>query len=287
MARVEQGNQTMRHEIVSSNPDVDVRFYLSDDAGSYVTPHWHDSYELVYMIEGSMTVFYENGKRVLNSGEFIVVNSRVVHSVLSTKNRAIVLQIPKEVLRRYVPDIDSYIFEVDMHPGTDVDRTRLERIKKIFTDMYVVYDIQPEGYILKFNSLLYDLLFSLIHSYSTKITRTNIDKDNRYLERLNDIMAYLKEHHREQIRIGELADEFGNSEDYLARFFKRQTGMTIMEYLYAYRITKVYQDLIGTDLPVSEILDRHGCSNYRVAMRTFKEFYGCTPLQKRKQMLQK
>ena len=31
--------EKMRHEIVTSNPDVDVRFYLSKDEGSYVSPH--------------------------------------------------------------------------------------------------------------------------------------------------------------------------------------------------------------------------------------------------------
>ena len=34
-------NNSIRHEIVSSNPDIDVRFYLSEDSGSYVAPHWH------------------------------------------------------------------------------------------------------------------------------------------------------------------------------------------------------------------------------------------------------
>ena len=59
--------------------------------------------------------------------------------------------------------------------------------------------------------------------------------------------------------------------------------MTINEYLYAYRITKVYQDLMNTDKPVNEIFEERGCANYRVAMRVFKEVYGCTPKQKRKQ----
>ena len=38
-------NNSIRHEIVSSNPDIDVRFYLSEDSGSYVAPHWHNSLE--------------------------------------------------------------------------------------------------------------------------------------------------------------------------------------------------------------------------------------------------
>ena len=39
-------NNNIRHEIVSSNSDIEVRFYLSEDKGSYVAPHWHNSLEL-------------------------------------------------------------------------------------------------------------------------------------------------------------------------------------------------------------------------------------------------
>ena len=99
-------------------------------------------------------------------------------------------------------------------------QTRLERIRKIFTEMQVIYDVRPEGYLLKFNSLLYDLLFMLIHSYSHKIIRKNFDREYKYLERLNEIMTYLKDHHREKVMLPELAERFGYNEDYLTVFSK-------------------------------------------------------------------
>lgn len=107
----------MRHEIVSVNPDIEARFYLSIDSGSYVPPHWHDSLELVYMIEGTMTVIFENHREVLHSGEFNIVNSRVIHSVLSEKNKALVLQIPKEILRKFIPNIELYTFSIVIFPS--------------------------------------------------------------------------------------------------------------------------------------------------------------------------
>lgn len=273
----------MRHEIVSRNPDVEVRFYLSVDEGSYVTPHWHDSIEMVYMIEGSIVISYEKHNREIGPGEFTVVNSRVIHSVLSAKNQALVLQIPKEVLRKYVPNVDDYMFEIVPHPSSEEEQARQERVKRIFVDMQTIYNLRPKGYLLKFNSLLYDLLFTLIHSYSYKIVRNDFDKKSKYLERLNEIMAYLKNHYKERIALSELARQFGYSPDYLARFFKKQTGMTMNEYLYAYRITKVYQELLNTDKSIQEIFEENGCTNYRVAMREFRKYYGCTPKQRRMQ----
>lgn len=57
-----------RHEIVSSNQDVDVRFYMSVDEGSYVAPHWHNSLEIIYMLEGSMKVKCENKEIEVRAG---------------------------------------------------------------------------------------------------------------------------------------------------------------------------------------------------------------------------
>lgn len=171
-----------------------------------------------------------------------------------------------------------------MQPENEKEKTKLERLKKIFMDMYAIYDIRPEGYLLKFNSFLYDLLFALIHSYSNKIIRNNIDKSYKYLERLNEIMLFIKEHYCEKITLSDLSEQFRYNEDYLSHFFKKHTGMTINEYLYAYRITKVSQDLLNTDMSVNDIFAKHGCTNYRVSMRTFKEIYGCTPKEKRKEL---
>ena len=78
--------EKMRHEIVTSNPDVDVRFYLSKDEGSYVSPHWHNSLEIVYVIKGKVVLNLPRGVKVTASdGEFFMANPREIHSVFSEK----------------------------------------------------------------------------------------------------------------------------------------------------------------------------------------------------------
>lgn len=267
----------MHHEIISSNPDIEVTFYLSEDSGSYVSPHWHDCLELVYVLEGSITFIYESQEVILKQDEFHIVNFKAIHSVLSEKNRALVLQIPRKVLKKYIPMVELHVFKANMNPATEVEKTRLDKMKKIFQDMYVVYDIRPEGYLLRFNSLLYELLFNLIHSYSTKIAEVEVKQNDKYLKRVDEIMEYIKDHYKEKCTLKEISEHFGYNEDYLARFFKQQIGMTIVEYLYRVRAIHVYDDVMGTDQRIEEIFASNGCSNYRVAMRVFKEIYGNTP----------
>lgn len=273
----------MRHEIIINNPDVEVRFYLSKDEGSYVTPHWHNSLEIVYVLKGKVTVNLPMGKKVTaRDGELFLVNPREIHSVLSEKNEALVLQIPQKLYDHFVPSMRLRWFEVDMHPQGDREKTKLMRLKKIFEDMSIVYDIQPEGYLLKFNSLLYELLYTLIHYYSVKILPKDMEKNDKYLQRVNDIMQYVAEHYRENISVSNMADHFGYNPDYLSRFIKKYMNCTLTEYLYAVRLNHVRQDLLNTALPIGEIFEENGCTNYHLAMKLFRERWGCTPRELRK-----
>ena len=277
----------MKLEVVKINPDVRVRFYLSEDEGSYVPPHWHGSIEIVYVMEGRVSITCENRRHDIHENEFYVVNSGVVHSVLSGKNRALVLQVPPEFLQEYLSDVDAYTFRVDMHPEKATEISRLERIRKIFSDLYIVYDLQPEGYLLRFNSLLLEMMFMLVHSYSVRDEQRDIHNISRNQQHLSEILAYLNEHYREKIRLADLSARFGYNEDYLTRFFKKQTGMTITEYIYSYRVMMICRDLKDTDRRIEDIFLEHGGSNERVTMRVFREIYGCTPREKRQQLKEK
>ena len=54
--------------------------------------------------------------------------------------------------------------------------------------MYIVYEIQPEGYLLKFNSLLYDLLYMLLHSYSEKTPGKEAVRNNKNREQIKSVI---------------------------------------------------------------------------------------------------
>lgn len=68
MLETEISRRHTNHEIVTINTDIEVRFYLSADKGSYVSPHWHNSLELVYLLEGSIEVIIENKREFQSQG---------------------------------------------------------------------------------------------------------------------------------------------------------------------------------------------------------------------------
>ncbi len=68
---------------------------------------------------------------------------------------------------------------------------------------------------------------------------------------------------------------------YLSRVFKKEIGVTFIEYLTDYRMTMAKMMLEHTDLKITEIADRLNYTNSTGFIRTFRKLTGMTPGQYR------
>lgn len=124
----------------------------------------------------------------------------------------------------------------------------------------------------------------LIHSFSHKVDQKVMDRNQKNMKRIQFIMDYVEKHYTEAISIPEIAGEVGLNEIYFSRFFKKNMGITFLDYLYRVRLEKIYMDLLNTDWSIQEIRERHGFYNEKVFRRMFRDMYGCSPKEVRKKM---
>lgn len=111
-----------------------------------------------------------------------------------------------------------------------------------------------------------------------------MDRNQKNMKRIQFIMDYVEKHYTEAISIPEIAGEVGLNEIYFSRFFKKNMGITFLDYLYRVRLEKIYMDLLNTDWSIQEIRERHGFYNEKVFRRMFRDMYGCSPKEVRKKM---
>jgi AraC-like DNA-binding protein len=97
------------------------------------------------------------------------------------------------------------------------------------------------------------------------------------------IIDYVKEHYAEPITLKNAAALVSLNQEYFCRFFKKNMGTTFLDYLNEERMSHIYRDVIDTNNSITQILDTHGFTNYKLFIRMFREKYGCTPIKKRKQ----
>jgi len=95
------------------------------------------------------------------------------------------------------------------------------------------------------------------------------------------LIADIQNNLAENWSLEKMAQSLAVSKYYLCHFFKRETGMTVMQYLLYCRITAAKRLLIATDLSVSEICEQCGFCSLSYFTQTFRADTGITPKQYR------
>lgn len=269
------------HEQVKTDTALPVRFTVYDSDNDLIPMHWHNSLEIVYILNGIMDVTVNDRVTRLFGGDFVIVNSKDIHSTHCIgSSRILLLQLPYSFLKEHIPGYEFVRFQDTGGPFSFPGQNKL---KPLLDQMAELYSDRSTIGRLKLTSLLYSLLSELVADYMVHISKNAKLKNDRNFNRLSLIMDYVKEHYTENLSVSDAAGLLHLEEAYFCRFFKKYMGQTFLEYVNSVRLRYIYEDMMKTDLTLSEILERHGFHNYKVFSRMFKEIYGTTPGKKRKE----
>ena len=77
------------------------------------------------------------------------------------------------------------MFIWDYQTKDPVKKTKLDILKTTLEQLQIIDDIRPDGFILRFNSLIFELLFQLYHNFSVKVFQSDLSRQKKDLNRLN------------------------------------------------------------------------------------------------------
>lgn len=92
-----------------------------------------------------------------------------------------------------------------------------------------------------------------------------------------DLQIYICEHFDEKLTRSSLAAMVFLSENYLSRIFRRETGMSIPEYVRKVRLQQAMYMLRDSDKTIQEIASQTGFLNQVYFREIFKKEYGKAP----------
>ncbi|MGF0033862.1 AraC family transcriptional regulator [Bariatricus sp. SGI.154] len=252
--------------------------------GGYHPLHWHEELELLYPLNGAVDINIEGKKYDLPVKQLMVVESCEVHSTYSYNSPSMFLciHLSKKHMQQYMPDIELYQIHCKPEEIADEDFPfyleickMLETLTRIYIEDAAAFQLEAEGIVLQ-------ILAHLIRHFSTNTAPQLDASDALTRERIRQIITYVEEHFREPISLSDISEELGLGKEYFCRFFKKNMGLSFLNYLNEIRLTHVYQDLITTDAPITEIMEANGITNQKLFNRSFKKLYGCTPSAIRK-----
>mgnify|MGYP002524567535 CR=1 FL=1 len=131
-------------------------------------------------------------------------------------------------------------------------------------------------------SALHSLLYEIGHACS----RTEVVGCNRNEKDIDDIISYIKDNYQKNVSLDDLAVVVNLDKAYMIRKFKLKTGLSPIQFLIQYRISKSCV-LLNSDMPLKAIASVCGFNNLTNYFKRFKKFIGITPNQFRENLNKK
>lgn len=266
------------HEIIIPNDDIPFKMFLFEGKdGNYVRQkHWHRSVEIFALFEGELEFYINEIRYPLQPGEFMLVNSNEIHSILSPKkNQTVVLQIPLATFEKYYTD-ERFIY------FSHSSRLQDEEVMRLIREMYLAYQEKKCGYELKVQSQFYMLVYLLVTKYRKTEVNEDLIRHNKNLNKLSAITSYMKENYKKELSLESLAKTFGYSPTYLSRMFQKYAKTNYKTCLDNIRLEHAAKDLMNTEITIGEIAFNNGFANSKAFAKVFQAKYGMLPSEFRK-----
>ncbi len=103
----------------------------------------------------------------------------------------------------------------------------------------------------------------------------NEDKEEKTLDIIQYIQANI--YHPHLLKAQHISGEFGISLSYISRYFKRQTGKTMQDYIAKYKTRLVENRLLYSNMRMSEIVEELGFADESHLNKFFKKQTGVNP----------
>jgi YesN/AraC family two-component response regulator len=152
---------------------------------------------------------------------------------------------------------------------SEFEASEPERIAHFMTMINDYNFIDNSEYIR--SSLTRSLLYELSLQHSGRLSNSSSDK------RFSELISFINMSIKSDLRVSDLCERFGYNSKYLSRLFKKNTGVSIPEYITDRRIELAKKLLLTTTDTVTSIAREAGYSDEYYFMKVFKSRVGMTP----------
>lgn len=276
--------QTYQHRMLVGMEESGFGVKYEDNLSAYTPPHWHKAVELLLFVKGRVTCNFENAKIHFKPGDMFIINSHEVHETKCSRNaRYLVVHIDPNAMLRFVPTFDQFRFSLLFDPEDQSKAMAYEQLRVHMRE--ILRQTTDESDItckLDRQARLFAVAALLVKYFSQPMQMEETRLQRSDMSRLEPLLEHIQLHHGEELPLDDAVEFMGLNKEYFCRLFKKNMGVSYLQYVYQVRTTSVCRDLELTEDPIGEIAERHGFRDPKMLNQYFREIYGCTPSEKRK-----
>ena len=245
--------------------------------------HSHDNYELNYILSGWGTRFVGNNIQSFSKGDLVLIGSGLPHcwEVKGVEEG----KKPECITIHFSENIDGQQFfqSPELKPiydlllastsGIQFHGRATNQVRDILLKMFEANRLKKFIYLLNiFEKLVCTKERTLLASpgYSKEL-------DSPEKQKLQRVYEYILSHFSEKIELDEIAEQSHMSSTAFCRFFNRNTGKSLFDYIKEVRIGYACKLLQDSDYTVYGIAYQSGYNNIAHFNNQFKEICGQTP----------
>lgn len=271
------------------------------DSTFTMIPHSHPYLELMYVREGEVVVkIFSTNKNnnvqaitlTIKEKQFILIDAGTPHSIQIKSSTPAVISniewamIPKstdsstsslislntryffeqfEGLKRFAYSVNGYSVALDSENLEHCLVHYIDTVQKNDTSLANACEIQAR-------------LIRVFVELDKCFTPSNLGTGIVYIKRAQE---YIKNNFNRSLTIDEIANYAGVSKTHLQRLFSIHTGMSVLQSLNHFRISKCKRLLLETNLTIDELCSHVGFNNRQQLIYEFKTQTGTTPINYR------
>jgi AraC-like DNA-binding protein/mannose-6-phosphate isomerase-like protein (cupin superfamily) len=256
----------------------------------YMPPftHWHDYFELFFVLSGQCVNTIQNKPMILKAGTLCFIAPHVCHSI-GVYNDGLVMDI---LIKKTT--FDEIFFNL-LTAGDTVSQFFIGNLFFLKPVEYLVFDVGD-------NCKLMELIFTMLieqsqnDCYSNRVMVNLVSiffaklmqkrsmaavhggQDNK--GSYKDMIVYINEHFR-TVTLSTVAKRFGLSTVHCSRIVKTITGRTFTALVNDIRMHHAHSLLLSSDMRIADISFSLGFENPETFIRAFKRSFNTTPARYR------
>ena len=275
--------QNYQHKLLTDLDETGFGIKYEDKLSAYTPPHWHKAVELLLFVKGKVTCNFENSTLHAKPGDLYIINSHEVHATRVSRHAVyLCVHILPSQMCKFVPNFDQLSFSFAFDPEDQVKAMAYEQLRIHMQEIFRQTEETQVAYKLEQQARLYALTALLVKHFSQPLAMEETTLRRSDMTRLEPVLEYIQLHHAEELPLDEAANAMGLNKEYFCLLFKKNMGVSYLQYVYQVRTTAFCRELETSDDPIGEIAERHGFRDPKMLNQYFREIYGCTPSEKRK-----